>query len=264
LYYNENNKVLSVNVDNGKTVNETVYPMLNRGSTALPYEPYKSERFSFSMDVDDNALLIDGGTLPMGVMIDFENKKIINSGYTIELNGTEGWGLSFGPLDEEYYNQDYFNHPTFVCAEKLKFEEERLQNAIVSQGHLSSKAWSEGSWWLGVNSTAVYWVGAANFLGLRTWPYSTGNQEEDKKIAKAVTREQVQAAINGFKAYLQEHPVYIRYIPSLATPHEEKSIDLSSNEYRVFNQGSETILNENSQYDVKPTVTINYLTKIGG
>lgn len=40
LYYNANNKMLTINVANGATVNETLYPQLEVGTTQTSYEPY--------------------------------------------------------------------------------------------------------------------------------------------------------------------------------------------------------------------------------
>ena len=43
LFYNSTQKVLTLQVVSGTTVNETVYPMLNRGTTVAPYTPYSAE-----------------------------------------------------------------------------------------------------------------------------------------------------------------------------------------------------------------------------
>lgn len=40
LYYNPNNCVSSINVSAGTTIDTIVYPMINKGTTVLPYEPY--------------------------------------------------------------------------------------------------------------------------------------------------------------------------------------------------------------------------------
>lgn len=87
-----------IRVPEGKTVNETVYPMLNVGSTALPYEPYNGNITQLPIprplrrvgDVKDKCVTRQ----------DYESaEKLVvtyNLGF-VELDGTEG--VSLGNID---------------------------------------------------------------------------------------------------------------------------------------------------------------------
>lgn len=56
--YNPNSKEVYIYLGNGRTVDKTFYPMLNKGTAALPYEPYKKP---VTFDADENGT-VDGVT----------------------------------------------------------------------------------------------------------------------------------------------------------------------------------------------------------
>lgn len=49
IWYDSNNKITSIKIQAGKSYNDVIiYPMVNAGSKALPYEPYKSQSLAIS------------------------------------------------------------------------------------------------------------------------------------------------------------------------------------------------------------------------
>lgn len=76
--------------------NVTFYPMLNRGSTAAPYKPYRTEAVdTFSISAELRAFLADKG-IGRGIKgypnyIDLERKVFVQNTYRKVFDGTENW-----------------------------------------------------------------------------------------------------------------------------------------------------------------------------
>ena len=88
LYYNAINKTLTMNINKGVTVDEIVYPMLNLGTTAAPYKPYR-EPITY---IIPEALQGSGkGVAGYYDTTDFENGKDIKKTETYVFTGNEGW-----------------------------------------------------------------------------------------------------------------------------------------------------------------------------
>lgn len=90
LYYNAVNKILSMNIEKGTTFDETIYPMANIGTTALPYSPYR-EPITYELP---EALQGTGkGVAGYNDTVDFESGKQIKKCSTKAFDGTENWQL---------------------------------------------------------------------------------------------------------------------------------------------------------------------------
>lgn len=96
-------------VTNGRTVNETVYPMLNKGSTALPYEPYTGGQPSPNPDYPqeieitgkDGEIGVDvyGGNLLSAV--NEADSDLTTNGVTITNNGDGSFTVTGAPTVTE-------------------------------------------------------------------------------------------------------------------------------------------------------------------
>lgn len=76
---------LYIQLNNGESENNlTLYPMLNFGKTALPYEPYKQSVLSLPEAVEN----------PVYNTLDFQTGKNISQGVTQIFDGTEDWRIS--------------------------------------------------------------------------------------------------------------------------------------------------------------------------
>ena len=79
----------------GEVVNKTFYPMLNRGTSPVPYKPYRGTLDTFPISAELRAFLADKG-YGRGVSgypnyIDFERKVFVQNTYRQVFNGAEAW-----------------------------------------------------------------------------------------------------------------------------------------------------------------------------
>ena len=83
---------MAIYIPSGRTINNvTIYPMLNKGSTALPYTAYKEP---ISFPVPEAVQALDGygeGANEAYNYIDYEKKQFVKRVRKIVLNGTENW-----------------------------------------------------------------------------------------------------------------------------------------------------------------------------
>ena len=62
IWYDSNNKITSIKIQSGKSYNDVIiYPMVNAGSKALPYEPYKSQSLAISTPNGLPGISVDSG-----------------------------------------------------------------------------------------------------------------------------------------------------------------------------------------------------------
>jgi hypothetical protein len=235
----------------------TFYPMLNFGDTALPFEPYVEDTLELPTAVESG----------LGITVDFENKKIINCGVDITLTGVELTG------DINLDDTNIGNHIGFFMSEDLSFYTLYIIAAITTVGEYMAKGVSTngfiatkedshlirkaGALWLGQSDNYVYWVGAADYLGLQQNSTKWVNVDGTKRAPTAEETIEVKRQLNAF---LLENPVKIRYIANTGT---ETELDNNAT-YMTRKDGMETVLgNENREY-VNNTLTQEYFEYAGG
>lgn len=82
--YNPSNNTTYIRVNTGETVDKTYYPMINRGTTALPYKPY----------IEPSVFNFPKTELGEWDEIDFEKQKVVKGTETITLDGSKAWMTS--------------------------------------------------------------------------------------------------------------------------------------------------------------------------
>ena len=128
LFYNRSNKILSINIAADSSVNETIYPMLNKGDTALPYRPYFKSTFPISEAVQSlegygqgvnaecyNKIVLD----PANGAKKFvrRTKRIVFDGTTTKFAGKAGAfnGYHIRLEDIKHHNNNYLV-PEILCS----------------------------------------------------------------------------------------------------------------------------------------------------
>lgn len=93
---------IRINFNLNETLNETCYPMLNRGSTALPYEPYRKSTLS----IPEAVQAIDGYGCGIDDTIynyvDWENKQFVKKVGKVDM-GTLSWRANSTSTPYVYY-----------------------------------------------------------------------------------------------------------------------------------------------------------------
>lgn len=229
-------------VNIGNTVNVTIRPMLNEGSTAKPYQPYftglKSASFggieSTNADGTETSTLVFPKTeTPLGTTIDFENKKIIEGSKEIVLDGTENWTVG----DTQTAGKIRF------CLERwLNEKSAGTISTINSVSSMYDSTTAEHTY-LNKNGLSV--------SGRNVWVY-------DETYATKTVDE--------FKAHIAElyasgNPVVVRYL--LATPTERDFTDeetAKGKKYLVQAFGTEKVIdNDGKEYGADNTLTQDYI-----
>lgn len=87
LFYNFNNKTLSITIPNGTTVDKTIYPQIEYGTTATEYEPYK-EPITYPIAEDGTVEGVTSNyptttltTDTEGIVLDVEYNRDINKAF---------------------------------------------------------------------------------------------------------------------------------------------------------------------------------------
>jgi hypothetical protein len=94
----------------GRTVDSTVYPMCNKGTTALPYEPFKEAETIFQIPPEIQALPNYG---KMFTKLDLVNKKFIDE--YAEMDGVVSWNEN--PVSVfEIWADDYVTVTGYDCS----------------------------------------------------------------------------------------------------------------------------------------------------
>lgn len=85
MYYNSNGKVLSINIPNNLEIDETVYPQLEVGESATPYEPY-IQPTSYTPNADGTVEGVKSIYPTTTLMADTQG-VLIDAEYIRDLNG---------------------------------------------------------------------------------------------------------------------------------------------------------------------------------
>jgi hypothetical protein len=205
------------------------------GTTATAYVPY----------ADPSVFAFPKTETPLGRTIDFENKKIVDYGVEIVLDGTEAWGT---------YPYNGADNPPSPYAIILPTWEANNQNAVTTDSSLGS---GTGQILIGHGSHNLWWIRAFEYLGL------------DSSWADKVnpTQDELRTAITNFKAYLagryeSGNPVTIRYKASemqSETPFTDDQVS-AGNAYSVRTGGMEVVQgNDGAEYGAENTLTQNYI-----
>ena len=212
-----------------------------------PYQPYftglKSASFagieSTNADgTETSTLAFPKTATPLGVTIDFEQKKIIDSAVDIVLTGEENWGyyngLSSNGVSLGSVGKPVATNATGVCtdAEVLPYNEANAIRFMVG---------------------GLFWFGVLDYLGFTT-------------AGTTPTEEEKSAAVAKFKAWLSQryaegNPVTIRAMSSTAT----ETDFTADNEYTAWHKGMERVENDGAQFGVDNTLTQDYIlvTEVG-
>ena len=172
--------------------------------------------------------------MPLGVTIDFENKKITDYGVDLVLTGTERIEYRWGGTTYGNYVQIVGVLPTIESS--AVYASTEGDNFIVG----ASTAGNE----------TMLWTSILDILGFTT----TGTQ---------ATAEEQATAITNFKAYLAQryadgNPVTIRYVSSELQSETDFMAD--NNEYTAWVNGTEKVLeNDGAEFNADNTLTQNYL-----
>ena len=215
--------------------NVTVYPMLNYGSSALPYEPYTQSVLSLPEAVENG----EWNT------IDIENGKNILQGFTKTFDGTED-------IQRTFKTYDYGGYPVLsMITNPYSYNDNATVNLITgifnnvsAQSLITNK--EEG--------ICTYGEGEIRYFLFRINPIIYGctmDSTDDELIA-------------GFKAYLAAqhtagNPLVVRY--KTEEIQSETDISPSADSYIAWKNGSETIEQgdtDNSIYGAENTVDQDY------
>jgi hypothetical protein len=191
---------------------------------------------------------------PLGQTIYFENKKIVDYGITVALDGTEDW---------LYYTANLWASvaPSAIIVGFLPASASNLQaNAASTDGYLEVKfngTLPKGNFVIGNGSQNLWWFGCFNYLGLdASW------SDKDNPTAEEQT-----TAISNLKAYLAQryaegNPVTIRYVTPTGqteTPFNSAQEE-AGNSYTAYLGGVETVNgNSDAEYGAENTLTQNYV-----
>lgn len=245
-------------VGSGLTVNETIYPMLNEGSTAKPYQPYFTglKSASFGGIESTNADRTETSTLdfpktptPLGTTIDFENKKIVE---LCNEDTIDGVSKVFEKASDNWIRTGFFS---FAVHQALSQNGYGL--AFKSNLFVATQGFKQGQWeWNALSfekGTERYLLAGNNSaIAFFTMPNA------DLGILETDTDEvKLQAA----RTWLENNPVVVRYL--LATPtetpftEEQKAV---GKKYLVQAFGTEKVIdNDGTEYGADNTLTQNYI-----
>ena len=219
--------------------NVTVYPMLNYGSSTLPYEPYSQSVLSLPEAVENG----EWNT------IDIENGKNISQGFTKTFDGTEN-------IQRTLKIYDYGSYPVLNFSPQI--------TGIVPES--SSKT--------NLICNIFNAVGRANLISEKvegiceytegSWNYSVFLFRINPIIYGCTMDSTDDELIAGFKAYLAAqseagNPLVVRY----KTEEIQSTTDISpsADSYIAWKNGSETIEQgdtDNSIYGAENTVEQDY------
>lgn len=236
---------------------------IEEGSTETEYQPYFTglKNASFQGIKSTNADGTKENTLELpeavecglGTTIDFENKKIVNSGNTIVLTGEETWVAFNGyNIGDVYYSSMYW-------LSALPFSMTR-RNGIATDGRVAQASgahdeYGYGVWWVGVNNLALYIIGAERYFDFTQFANPNNPTAEERQTLKSEWIAFLK------QRYADGNPVTIRYVSSTSTEtpfaNEQSAV---GNEYTAHKDGSETVLgNSNQEFGAENTLTQDYI-----
>lgn len=203
----------------------------------LPFSVYSSINYDFPSTAT-----------PLGTTIDFENKKIVDYGITVELDGT-GNCLYYGTGGNGVEMQGLI--PISVGAVRRL---SGVSTDSVVEDVPNPSQFLPGKIWIGVDNNAIYWTGILDILGFTT-------------AGTTPTAEEKTTAIANFKAYLAQryadgNPVTIRYVASSVQSETMFTTAQSAagDKYKAYVGGVEQVQdNANAEYGAENTLTQNYV-----
>jgi hypothetical protein len=207
---------------------------IEAGTTATEFAPYVVNTFDFPKT-----------ETPLGVTIDFENKKITDYGVDLVLTGTEAIEICTSYSNEFGYGVNIINALSTGTSKAVGV----CTDAVVGTLNTSQAVMQLGLSTGGNIFPNIYWAGILKTLGIYTG-------------AEQPTGETLKTAIASFKAYLAQryadgNPVKIRYLSSVL---QSETDFTEGNEYRVWANGTERVLgNGNAAFGVKNTLLQNYI-----
>ena len=222
--------------------------MIAYGDTVTEYQPYFTglKSASFAGLESTNANGTETSTLafpktetPLGVTIDFENKKITDYGVDLVLTGAE--------------EIDYYPYQNTRNCVTFKTPNYQVANDIYSDGYVSTDSVRTGKVSNNVFlffSLSLCWLDILDTLG-----YTTAG-------TLLTTAEEQEAAIANLKAWLAQryadgNPVTIRYVSSVL---QSETDFTAGNEYTAYKGGTEKVLeNDGAEYGADNTQTVNYI-----
>lgn len=215
-------------IKSGTTVSNLVFkPMLNFGTTAQPYEPYKQSVLSLPSAVEN----------PAYNTLDFQTGKNVSQGITKVFDGTEGWYAV--NISDGYYRYALGLNVKGTGVIKIlsNFMDTGTPETLPDEPigiYLTNQDFS----------ALVVWANKSNYPQFDTvdnW--------------KAYLAAQ----------YAAGDPLIVRY--KTAEVQSEADLNASSDRYIAWKGGSETIVQgevDNSEYGAENTVTQDYFTITGG
>jgi len=223
------NKNVNIIVNPNQTVNNLIFkPMLQFGTTAQSFEPYKQSVLSLPAPVEN----------PAYNTLDFQTGKNISQGITKVFDGTEGWSIyvpSTGNEEAGYtvFRQNIIPLGISGSIESIcnKYPYKAYGYALSTSGPCQSFS-SEGQ---------TFFIKQNQYSTIDEW--------------KAYLAAQ----------YAAGDPVMVRY--KTAEVQSETDLNASSDRYIAWKGGSETIVQgevDNSEYGAENTVTQDYFTITGG
>lgn len=223
------NKNVNIIVNPNQTVNNLIFkPMLQFGTTAQSFEPYKQSVLSLPAPVEN----------PAYNTLDFQTGKNISQGITKVFDGTEGWSIyvpSTGNEEAGYtvFRQNIIPLGISGSIESIcnKYPYKAYGYALSTPGPCQSFS-SEGQ---------TFFIKQNQYSTIDEW--------------KAYLAAQ----------YAAGDPVMVRY--KTAEVQSETDLNASSDRYIAWKGGSETIVQgevDNSEYGAENTVTQDYFTITGG
>ena len=230
--------------------NLTIYPMLNAGETARPYQPYFSDlkhayfsgikSTNADGDKEDIYELAEPIELPKYDSFNPQTGEITRATKRIVFTGEENWITtdthnSYNGIADEYRN--------------------RLFGLVLSTNSNVSVAHGISNLYRTLDSSANYMnnksvVVRNNFVDIYDPEYNTS----DISLWKAHLAE----------LYANGTPLIVEY--ELATPTIE-TVENAPKSYTAYNQGTETVVQgetDNSVYGALPSVKNDYLVIVGG
>lgn len=177
---------------------------------------------------------------PLGVTIDFENKKITDYGVDLVLTGEEDWG---------YYDYNKFQSVSMLNL-SIPTGNKAVADYVSTDSERTGSGYGSGNMWCGYAGGHVFfWIGILAKLGYI---------EE----GTTPTTEEQATAIANFKAWLAQryadgNPVTIRYVS--ATLQNETDLT-TNNEYTAYKGGTEKVLgNDSAEFGAENTLTQDYI-----
>lgn len=227
----DNEAVVSITIfiKTGMTLNNFVFkPMLNFGTTAEPYEPYKQSVLSLASAVEN----------PAYNTLDFQTGKNVSQGNTMVFDGTEAWILYTPPSGSEEAGYTIFTRNMFPFGASGSIE------SICNKYPYKAYGYN-----LSTSGTCQSFSSEGKTLFIKQNQYST--VEEFKAYLAA--------------QYAAGDPLIVRY--KTVEIQSETELNADYNNYQAWNGGSETVVQgdiDNSEYGAENTVSQEYPVKRGG